>query len=133
MRTVNDASQQPYPRDWPEQAVTPFDRSDAPCLTLTTDRDKAATVQLAAPLSDSPVAGSGTVRTVESGHGALVQATSGGVIGSGTIFLVDSTGTRYAVGTKSDPAPPSPRSATRARSRCRCRPPGWSSSGTARA
>jgi type VII secretion protein EccB len=103
VRTVNDASQRPYPTDWPDQAVTPFDRSDAPCLTLTTDRETAATVQLAAPLSDSPVAGSGIVRTVESGHGALVQATSGGVIGSGTIFLVDSTGTRYAVGTKSDP------------------------------
>ena len=35
-----------------------------------------------------------------SGHGALVQSTSGGVIGSGTTFVVDATGTRYAVGQK---------------------------------
>ena len=29
-----------------------------------------------------------------------MQATSGGVIGSGTTFVVDATGTRYAVGQK---------------------------------
>ena len=29
-RTVNDAAAQPYPTDWPEQDVTPFDRGDAP-------------------------------------------------------------------------------------------------------
>ena len=104
LRTVNDPGARPYPSDWPEQDVTPFDSVDAPCLLLDTDADKAAGVSLGTPRTDSLAAstGAGIVRTVESGHGALVQATSGGVIGSGTTFLVDSTGTRYAVGSKSD-------------------------------
>ena len=63
----------------------------------------AASWTVAAPgdLSEAlstPTGGSGTV---DSGHGALVLAASGGVVGAGTVFLVDSTGTRYAVGTKS--------------------------------
>ncbi len=60
---------------------------------------------------------------MESGHGALVQATSGGVIGSGTTFLVDSTGTRYAVGRRATCTRRSPRWATTPRSRCRCPSP----------
>jgi len=103
IRTVNDTAARPYPKDWPEQAVTPYDRGDAPCLLLTTAKERAATVQLAAPgdRSEALSTTTGVSRTVDSGHGALVQAASGGVIGSGTVFLVDSTGTRYAVGTKS--------------------------------
>ena len=104
IRTVNDPAARPYPSDWPEQSVTPYDRGDAPCLLLTTEDERAATVQLAAPADQSPAlsTSTGVTRAVDSGHGALVQATSGGVIGSGTVFLVDSTGTRYAVGTRSD-------------------------------
>lgn len=104
VRTVNDPAVRPYPSDWPEQSVTPYDRGDAPCLLLTTEDGRAATVQLAAPTEQSPAlsTSTGVTRAVDSGHGALVQATSGGVIGSGTVFLVDSTGTRYAVGTRSD-------------------------------
>ena len=50
LRTVNDPGARPYPSDWPEQDVTPFDRVDAPCLLLDTDADKAAgTVSLGTP------------------------------------------------------------------------------------
>src|SRR6185436_8814551 len=103
IRTANDTAVRPYPKDWPEQTVTPYDRGDAPCLLLATAEERAATVQLAAPgdRSEALSTTTGVSRTVDSGHGALVQAASGGVIGSGTVFLVDSTGTRYAVGTKS--------------------------------
>lgn len=105
VRTVNDPGRRPYPSDWPENDVTAFDRGDAPCLLLTTDPNAAPTVRLAAPTSDEPTTtGSAVTRAVGSGHGALVQATSGGVIGSGTTFLVDATGTRYAVGRKGDVA-----------------------------
>ncbi len=30
--TVSDPGARPYPSDWPEQDVTPFDRGDSPCL-----------------------------------------------------------------------------------------------------
>ncbi|MEO5711421.1 MAG: type VII secretion protein EccB [Nocardioidaceae bacterium] len=102
--TVSDPGARPYPSNWPEQNVTPFDRGDSPCLQLTTSPDAAATVGLAAPTegSTAPSVTTGISRGVDSGHGALVQASAGGVIGSGTTFLIDSTGTRYAVGSKAD-------------------------------
>ena len=111
LRTVNDADQQPYPLDWPQDDVSPFAAVDTPCLLMTTSPTSPATVRLAAPTdaesgdpaeqTSSPRAlGPGVTRSVASGHGALVQATSAGVIGSGTTFLVDATGTRYAVGQK---------------------------------
>jgi type VII secretion protein EccB len=102
--TVSDPGARPYPSDWPEQDVTPFDRGDSPCLRLITSTDSAATVGLAAPTegSTAPSTTPGVTRGVDSGHGALVQATAGGVIGSGTTFLIDSTGTRYAVGSRAD-------------------------------
>ena len=61
----------------------PVHRSDAPCLLLRTHADSAATVELAAPRSSAPLVAQGVTRAVQTGHGALVQATSGGVIGSG--------------------------------------------------
>ena len=111
LRTVNDPDQSPFPRDWPEQDVSPFASVEAPCLLMTTSPTSPATVRLAAPTDNestdpgaqvsSPRAlTAGVARHVASGHGALVQATSAGVIGTGTTFLVDATGTRYAVGQK---------------------------------
>ena len=101
LRTVNDAGARPYPADWPESDVTPYDNGDAPCLLLTTADESAPQVRLAAAPDDEVVpTGSTVTRTVESGHGAVVEASAGGVIGAGTTFLVDATGTRYAVGEK---------------------------------
>jgi type VII secretion protein EccB len=111
LRTVNDPDQRPYPQDWPQDDVSPFAGVEAPCLLMTTSPTSPATVRLAAPTdaessdpgaqATSPRAlGAGLTRNVASGHGALVQTTSAGVIGSGTTFLVDATGTRFAVGQK---------------------------------
>ncbi len=100
IKTITDPKAQPYPADWPQGTVSPFTRSDAPCLLLRTHADSAATVELAAPRSSAPLVAQGVTRAVQTGHGAVVQATSGGVIGSGTTFLVDPTGTRYAIGSK---------------------------------
>ena len=98
--TVNDATRLPYPGDWPESDVTAFGTPETPCLLLSTTPSAAGTVALASPDAPEAEATDGVTRSVESGHGALVQSTSGGVIGSGTTFVVDATGTRYAVGQK---------------------------------
>jgi type VII secretion protein EccB len=104
--TVHDPKALPYPADWPRNTVTRYTRSDSPCLLLSTHSGSAATVSLATPSgSSATTAGTTPTRTVQTGHGALVQATSGGVIGSGTVFLIDPTGTRYAVGSKGAEAP----------------------------
>jgi hypothetical protein len=101
LTTIRDPAAQPYPKDWPQDPVTPYTRADSPCLVLSTHSDAGATVRLATPRTSGLLATGGTTtRTVQSGHGALVRSASGAVIGSGTIFLVDPTGTRYAMGSK---------------------------------
>ena len=98
--TASGSSRRPYPVSWPTDRVTPFATPSAPCLLMTTRDEKAATVELAtAPAASEAIStGSTDTRSVDSGHGALVQGGSAGVIGAGTVFLVDATGTRYAVG-----------------------------------
>jgi hypothetical protein len=110
LTTIDDPDARPFPEDWPEDDVQPFAEVESPCLMLSTSESAPAVVRLAAPIRDTPTdstsaeapqpATAGVTHYVDSGHGALVQGTSGGVIGSGTTFLVDSTGTRYAIGRK---------------------------------
>jgi len=96
---VPSAGDAPYPQDWPTSPVSPSG-SDASCVLMTTEEDEAPTVRLATPTSEtalpSSTDGSRTV-AVDSGAGAVFRATSGGVLDKGTVYLVDSTGTRYAV------------------------------------
>ena len=97
---VPPVREDPYPDDWPRSSVTPSD-SEASCVLLTTHEDDVPTVRLASPVTEAAVPPStGAVRSVEvdSGAGAVFRATSGGVLDRGTVYLVDSTGTRYAVG-----------------------------------
>ncbi len=97
----DNAAAHPYSPDWPQRDVSAVDTGGSPCLLLSTSPTAPATVRLATARGPAARAStSGVTRQVSSGRGALVQATSGGVIGSGTTFLVDATGTRYAVGTK---------------------------------
>jgi type VII secretion protein EccB len=104
LRTDSD-DDAPYPEDWPIDAVEDYATPNVSCLRLDTEEDDVATVSLAAPSAGAPDVPSGQFsRTIAPGGGALVRVTSGGLLGVGRIFLIDSTGTRYAVGTKDDPA-----------------------------
>ncbi len=101
LRTVTGASQDVFPRDWPEDEVSPFTAPDAPCVRLTTGDDAAGYAELATATADGVEAsGSAMTRTVGAGLGAVVRSSTGGVVGAGTTVLVDSTGTRYALGTR---------------------------------
>ncbi len=101
LRTVTGASQDVFPRDWPEDEVSPFTAPDAPCVRLTTGDDAAGYAELATATADGAEAsGSSVTRTVGAGLGAVVRSSTGGVVGAGTTVLVDSTGTRYALGTR---------------------------------
>ena len=92
----------PYPQDWPDSAVRAGTRPESPCLLLTTKAAGAPRVELATPRSGSPASGNGALtQEVSPGHGALVRSSTAGVVGAGTIFLVDSTGTRFALGDRS--------------------------------
>ena len=84
----------PYPTTWPQQVPAPFEDAST-CALLTAGTDESPQVELAAPGEDAGPDGTGAV-SVDSGHGALVR----GVTGSsqdGTVYLVDPTGTRFAL------------------------------------
>lgn len=100
--TVNDPAKQPYPDDWPVDSVSPYTSPESPCLLLHARSGAAPYSTLATPGRDSSAVptGSNTTSVVEAGRGALVRGSTGGVLGSGSVFLVDSTGTRYAIGPK---------------------------------
>jgi type VII secretion protein EccB len=105
LRPEDDDAVAPYPEDWPVDEVEDYATPNVSCLLLDTEEDAVATVSLAAPSASAPDVPSGQFsRTVAPGGGALVRATTGGVLGVGRVFLVDSTGTRYAVGTQDDAA-----------------------------
>lgn len=95
------------PEDWPTGQVRGLPGADF-CALLHTHPGTAATVSLATPTTSDALATrkAGRSASVQSGHGALVHAVSGGVMSSdgnesgNTLFLIDATGTRYAVGDK---------------------------------
>jgi type VII secretion protein EccB len=100
LKTV-DAADRPYPDDWPSDDVAPYPSADAPCLRLHATEDEAPYAELTTPASSSVTApDAGVTRSVQTGYGAVVRATSGGVLGSGTVHLVDASGTSYAVGSR---------------------------------
>ena len=94
-----DAGNTPYPKDWPTDAVTPYTSVDQPCLQLETSDGEAPTVHLATPTSDRATTPDSTVvRRIATGSGALVRATTANVLNAGPVYLVDSSGTSFAVG-----------------------------------
>jgi type VII secretion protein EccB len=98
LETVDDGGRS-YPDDWPEGDVRPYTSTDAPCLLLRTASGQAPYAELATPGSPSVMAGDQTLtRVVQTGYGAVVRSTTGGVLGSGTAHLVDSSGTDYVIG-----------------------------------
>ncbi len=105
---VPASAEQPAPQEWPDTAVTsytpaPDDPTGSVCALLTEDsQGGAADVTLAEPVRESeavpgPQDGPRTV-DVDGGHGALVQANAGAVLDRGTTYVIDSSGTRYALG-----------------------------------
>ncbi len=103
--SLPSSAQEPAPSDWPDAVrsyVPPADDTTGSlCALLETEDGKAATVHLAAPVGEAAVpATGGPARSVEvdSGHGALVQATGGAVLNRGSLYLVDASGTRYPLG-----------------------------------
>ena len=85
---------------WPEAQLAPTATSGAPCATLGGERDAQRTVLAASAApsenerqsADSQKSGSRVVTRVPDGGGALVQPGR-----SGTLTLIDPTGTSYAV------------------------------------
>ena len=93
----------PYDESWPQELVEDYATSDVECARLDTEEGEAPVASLSAPGENAPTIEGGLFsRAIEPGGGALVQASPGGVVGTGTVFLIDSTGTRYAVGTPAD-------------------------------
>ena len=86
-----------YPANWPTELPTRLD-SPVACALLTTEAQQLPVVTLAVPAgpASEPAATSGAV--VDPSHGALVRAVAGGIVNRGEVFLVDATGTLYALG-----------------------------------
>ncbi len=94
-----DAGNTPYPQDWPTAAVTPYTSPDMPCVQLETRAGEAPLVHLATPTSSVATTADANVgRRVATGSGALVRGTSAGVLNAGPVYLIDSSGTSFAVG-----------------------------------
>ena len=102
--TDRAAGDRPYSTTWPEDLPSTYSQGDSPCLVLQTQDGAKATAVLART-TDQDLLSRDTARTqlVQSGHGAVVRATTAGVLDVGQVYLVDATGTRYAVGTKGNP------------------------------
>lgn len=93
----------PYPASWPTELVEDYATPEVACARLDTEEGKSPVVSLSAPSEAAPEVRNGVfTRDIPSGGGALVQASPSGVIGAGNVFLVDFTGTRYAVGSPAD-------------------------------
>ncbi len=98
-----DDARAPYSESWPEELVEDYATPDVECARLDTEQGELPVVSLSSPTDSAPAVEPALFsREIEPGGGALVQASPGGVLGAGTVFLVDSTGTRYAVGTPED-------------------------------
>jgi type VII secretion protein EccB len=97
---VPTVEERPFPEDWPTRLVSASD-AEVSCVVLATGEGEVPKVRLAEPVGAVALPtgdGSDDVR-VDSGSGALFRAVSGGVLDRGTIYLVDSSGIRFAVGT----------------------------------
>lgn len=104
--SVPTSDEEPAPADWPTETLGSYvpsseDASGSVCALLRTHDDDTGKVTLAVPTDEEAVpesdAGDRTV-DVDNGHGAVVQATGGMSVNRGTVYLVDSEGTRFPVG-----------------------------------
>jgi hypothetical protein len=103
LQTVDDPDQQLAPADWPQQLVSRYSTPATPCLLLHAEPGSVPEARLATARTAGAVPSTTAVAAaVDAGSGALVRSSNGGVLGFGTAFLVDSTGTRYAVGGHGD-------------------------------
>lgn len=94
---------EPYDDSWPEELVEDYATPDVQCALLSTSEGEEPVVSLSTPSDSAPEIRAGQFyREIAPGGGALVQASPTGVVGTGTVFLIDSTGNRYAVGSRSD-------------------------------
>jgi len=84
----------PYPTSWPAAVPTPFEGASV-CALLTAGSDEAPRVELATPGEDAGPDGGAAVR-VDRGRGAVVRGVTGSST-EGTVYLVDPTGTRFAL------------------------------------
>jgi type VII secretion protein EccB len=87
----------PYPQEWPADlpGVWP---EDVACALLSSQPEEVPVVSLARLTDSAGAPGDGGTVSVEPGRGALVRAVNGSVVNRGTVFLVDNTGRRYAIG-----------------------------------
>jgi type VII secretion protein EccB len=97
---VPTSTERPYPRDWPERLPNPY-RHGVACALLESRPGRLPSVRLAAPVGELEVREDSPI-VVEAGHGAVIRAISGGVVNRGTVYVVDATGHRYAVGVPTD-------------------------------
>jgi type VII secretion protein EccB len=84
----------PYPGSWPSVVPEPFP-GPVTCALLTSGPGTAPVVALAVPGEQPAPDGAAGVQ-VDRGSGAVVRAVSGSST-EGTVYLVDATGTRYAL------------------------------------
>ena len=98
----------PFVTEWPQDPLRQWEGT-APCMILERTGSVTRSGRLATPAPQTasllvPTKGSGLSTVVEQGHGALVEATTAGVSDedSKTAVLIDSTGTRFTVGTAGD-------------------------------
>jgi hypothetical protein len=94
LSTVTDL---PYPQEWPADLPGVWSE-DVACALLAGEPDEVPVVSLARLTDPAGAPGEGGPTSVEPGRGALVRAVNGSVVNRGTVFLVDNTGRRYAVG-----------------------------------
>jgi type VII secretion protein EccB len=99
LRTVTDL---PYPPIWPSELPSAWPQ-DVACAVLTSRPDEVPSVSLAR-LTDERGAPGAAATSTEFGRGAVVRSIDGTVVNRGTVYLVDSTGRRYAVGGDTDAA-----------------------------
>jgi len=88
------------PSDWPDSVPRPF-AADFGCALLTTEAGEDAEVELAEPTTEQAAPqedAAGRSVEVSPGHGAVVRTTGSGVEDRGTTYLVDASGTHYAIG-----------------------------------
>ncbi|MDR2373773.1 MAG: type VII secretion protein EccB [Bifidobacteriaceae bacterium] len=94
MQAFTFSSELKYPADWPQTVNEPMDSSARPCALTTGEADPADAVRLATATAEAP---NQAGVTVQKGHGALFTP-SDSASGSATYpFLVDHSGTAYAI------------------------------------
>lgn len=97
---VPQSTEQVSPSDWPVEVPAPF-AADFGCALLTTEAGQDATIALAEPVDEAAAPGEDDPALsvdVAAGHGAVVRTTGSGVEDRGTTYLVDTSGTHYAIG-----------------------------------